>query len=105
MQLVFTLSQHSRDKPLTTSFVEYFECGNLYKRKENFEYRVVKFSDLENKIIPFFKEYPILGAKSKDFEDFCKITAIIEKKGHLTSEGLEQIRRIKGGMNTGRKFS
>jgi len=40
--------------------------------------------------------------KSKDFADFCKVVDIIKVKGHLTAEGLDQIRKIKSGMNTGR---
>ena len=39
-----------------------------------------------------------------DFEDFCKVAEIINKKEHLTEKGLNQIRQIKVGMNTGRKW-
>jgi hypothetical protein len=34
--------------------------------------------------------------------DFCKIANIMLNKSHLTTEGLEEIRQIKFGMNTGR---
>ena len=34
--------------------------------------------------------------------DFCQVVKIVINKGHLTIEGLEQIRQIKSGMNTGR---
>jgi hypothetical protein len=40
--------------------------------------------------------------KSKDFEDFKKIVRLMGERAHLTSEGLEQIRQIKLGMNRGR---
>ena len=36
--------------------------------------------------------------------DFCKIVDIMRNKRHLTSEGLEEIRKIKSGMNTGRDY-
>jgi hypothetical protein len=52
-----------------------------------------------NNIIPFFKEYPILGAKAKDFEDFKEASLIVKSKGHLTKEGLDKIILIKSRMN------
>ena len=41
--------------------------------------------------------------KKKDFEDWAKIADIIKSKGHLTKEGFEQIKIIKGGMNRSRE--
>lgn len=48
-------------------------------------------------------KYPILGVKSKDFEDWAKAVEIINSKAHLTKEGFEQIKLIKAGMNRGRE--
>lgn len=42
--------------------------------------------------------------KSKDFEEFKKIVRLMEERVHLTSEGLEQIRKIKVRMNKGREL-
>lgn len=70
-----------------------------------FEYRVTKFFDIENKIIPLLKKYSILGVKSKDFEDWCKVAELIKTKKHLTKDGLDQICQIKAGINRGRKES
>jgi len=36
--------------------------------------------------------------------DFVKVAALIKDKAHLTEEGLEQIRNIKSGMDTGRDY-
>ena len=66
---------------------------------------VYKFKDIEGKIIPFFKKYPLQGVKALDFDDWCKAAEIINKKEHLTPEGLERIRKIKAGMNLGRKLN
>jgi hypothetical protein len=62
-----------------------------------------QFSDINTKIIPFLKKYPILGAKANDFLDFVEAAKIINDKGHLTKEGLQQILILKNGMNRGRK--
>ena len=106
--LRFSIGQHSRDKQLLNSFIDYLDCGNVYKKinnksnKEFFEFRVEKFSDIDTKIIPFFINFPILGIKLLDFQDFCKIAKLMKDKVHLTEEGLNNIRKIKNGMNTGR---
>lgn len=34
---------------------------------------------------------------------FLKVAELMKNKGHLTQEGLAQIRKIKAGMNTGRE--
>lgn len=54
------------------------------------------------KIIPFFHTNKIMGVKSKDFNDWCKVAELIASKSHLTEEGLEKIRDLKSGMNKGR---
>jgi len=63
---------------------------------------VVKFSDIIDKIIPFFEKYPLQGAKLADYKDFKRVTELMLTKAHLTKEGLEEIRQIKAGMNRGR---
>ena len=44
---------------------------------------VGKFSDINNKIIPFFKAHSILGVKQSDFQDFCEIAMLIGEGKHL----------------------
>jgi len=78
---------------------------------------VNKLSHINDKIIPFFIKYPILpppeeggppllwgggGVKALDFSDFIKVADLMRDKGHLTSEGLDNILNIKSGMNKGR---
>ena len=79
-------------------------------------YVVTKFYDIINKIIPFFpflqdlkrscrkEKHPIYGVKALDFADFCRAAELMKEKKHFTPEGLEEIRKIKAGMNTGRKI-
>lgn len=67
------------------------------------EYTCQKFSDNFTRIIPFFKQYPLLGCKSLDFKDWCEVAALIENKSHLTEGGLQRIKDIKAGMNLSRK--
>ena len=101
--LVFVITQHLRDQQLLISIKEYLGCGNLYKNREIFEFKVSKLSDILNKILPFFKRYPIIGVKALDFADWCKVAELMKEKKHLTKEGLEEIYKIKVGMNKGRQ--
>ena len=102
--LVFQITQHVRDEQLIRSFTAepYFNCGKIYKKQDVYDLRVTKISDLTDKIIPFFQKYPVQGVKLLDFLDFVKVAELMTKKVHLTTEGLEEIRKIKAGMNTGR---
>jgi len=102
VQLEFNLTQHNRDELLMKSLIEFFNCGNLQMSKNACMYRVTNIPDIAEKIMPLFEKYPIYGAKSKDFADFYKVLEMVKLKKHLTKEGLEQIRIIKAGMNTGR---
>lgn len=101
--LRFKLSQHSRDAELMKTLVEYLGCGNYYSRQDIGEFIVGRLSDNLDKIIPFFDKYPLQGTKTLDYADFRKVAEIMKTKGHLTQEGLEQIREIKSGMNRGRE--
>lgn len=103
VQLVFQLTQHSRDEKLMRSFIDFFDCGNVFKDGNNFVFRVTKFNDVESKIIPFFRNYLILGVKYEDFKDFCLVASLVQQKKHLTALGLDEICEIKARMNRGRK--
>ena len=101
--LVFVITQHLRDQQLLICIMKYLGCGNVYKKGKGFDYRVTKLSDIEKKIIPLFKKYRIRGVKAIDFEDWCRAAELMKNQKHLTAEGLEEIKQIKAGMNTGRK--
>lgn len=79
--------------------------GHLYKYTDNnaIVLTIFKFSDITKKIIPFFEKNTLLGVKQLDFKDWCEIANLMNKGSHLTVLGLNLIREIKNGMNTGRK--
>jgi len=104
VQLVFAITQHIRDKELLEGLKGYLDCGKYSVRKGNEagDYKVISIADINEKIIPFFLKYPLQGSKSLNFADFCLAANIMKVKGHLTLEGLEEIQKIKMGMNTRR---
>jgi hypothetical protein len=96
------IAQHYRDKLLINYLMNTLNCGVVSKYYNAIVLRISKFKDIYNKIIPLFNEYNIKGVKSLDFQDFCKIANLIDKKAHLTIAGLKEIRKIKLNMNKGR---
>jgi hypothetical protein len=53
-------------------------------------------------MIPIFNKHKIIGVKLLDYLDFCLVAKLMNKKSHLTLEGLEEIRKIKSRMNKNR---
>lgn len=102
VMLQFQLVQHSRDESLIRSISAYLDCGRITVLTGLVHLHVTKFTDLIEKVIPFFLEHSIQGIKSQDFQDFCLVAEIMKEKRHLTIEGLNEIREIKGRMNSGR---
>ena len=70
VNLVFSISQHVRDEALLTTFLDYLGCGRIERastRPDGANFVVSKFSDIKEKIIPFFQTYPLQGIKYMDF--------------------------------------
>ena len=107
VQLRFRISQHERDIKLMENLIKYLGSGKIYKYsgKSAVVLTIFKFSDITNIIIPFFEENPLLGVKLFDYLDWCKIAKLMNEGSHLTLEGLNLIREIKSGMNTGREIT
>ena len=98
----FSIAQHVRDERLMRSFIEFLNCGNVHFTRNAVSFRVENFDDVRTKIIPFFVKYPLLGVKTQDFKDFFRAAELVKEKKHLTPEGLDQICKIKDGMNKNR---
>ena len=108
VKIRFILSQHVRDEQILKILVFYLGCGNFRKEKPKWNtemayYSVTKFEDNYEKIRKIFFNYPILGEKAKDFNGWCRVAEIIKNNAHLTKKGLNQIIKIKEGMNKGRE--
>jgi len=86
------------------SIIKYLGTGKIYKYPDKLAVNltILKFSDINEKIIPFFNKYLIDGVKLKDYLDWCKINQLMKNGLHLTKQGLNIIQKIKSGMNKGR---
>ncbi len=69
--LRFRISQDVRDIQLMELIIKYFGTGRIEKGERGTVYNLVisKFLDLNQKIIPFFNQYPLNGVKKLDYLD------------------------------------
>lgn len=125
VRLIFGTCLHIRDTALLKGMANYFKNLN-FNLPNLIEYNLLNSSkdisvhcsdsnntallqiknsfDIDNKVIPFFTQYPILGVKSLDFEDFKTVAGLVKNKAHLETEGLNTIIKIVEGMNLDRKL-
>jgi hypothetical protein len=89
---------------LLKDIVTYLSCGRYYKAptRDEGKFLITVFSDINDKLIPFLNEYPLLGTKKEDYLYFVQIAELIKSKAHLTNEGLESIKRIQSKINKNR---
>lgn len=115
----FSIHLHIRDLDVLRGIANYIfsypnnnlktEIINIKKigiSEKSANLQISKFSDILNNIIPFFNQFKVIGMKGLDFEDFKKICFIVKKAkaDNLKSElFINEIIKIKSGMNLNRK--
>lgn len=76
--------------------------GNIWKQgNDSVLYNVTSLQDLTNVIIPHFDKYSLITQKKGDFILFKEIIDLMNRKEHLTLEGIQKILAIKASMNWG----
>ena len=97
----FTVVQHQVDEQVLYALKAYFGCGVVRKNHgTRLCYRVRGHQNLLERIIPFFEKHQLKTRKRVDFAKFRKVVRLMEKREHLTEDGLEKIRQIKTTMNS-----
>ena len=99
----FRIVQHEKDEFVLYKIKEYFGFGNVKINRTDHhgtrkEFRVRGLENL-NKIIEFFRQYPLKTSKRKDFEIFSEVIEMMNEKKHLTKEGLDNIAKLISNMN------
>ena len=99
----FRIVQHEKDEAVLHKIKEYFGFGNVkINRTDKWgtrkEFRARGLENL-NKIVEFFKQNPLKTEKQKDFNFFAEIIDLMNKKEHLTKEGLDKIEKLSLKMN------
>jgi hypothetical protein len=99
----FSIHLHGRDTKLLHLIQSYFGAGTIRSTKSDGSilFSVKSLKHITNIIIPHFDKYPLLTQKRADFLLFKMVIELINKKEHLTTEGLYTIVGIRAAMNLG----
>ena len=95
----FRIVQHQRDVLLLQKIQNYFGFGIVGKNHgDRQEFRVRGMENMK-RLTYFFKKYPLQSVKKHDFEIFCQVLEMMERKEHLTQMGLQKIANLASLMN------
>ncbi len=100
----FTVVQHQRDVQILHALKRHFKCGVVRTNHGDrlaYRYRVRDTQHLLTIIIPFFEKHPLKTKKRINFEKFRQVLLCMQRKQHLTEEGIAKIRSITEKMNRG----
>jgi len=81
-------------------------CGQIYRNRRHdnhkedmLSYQVLRRDDLRQRIVPFFEANPLVTAKSENFLKFREILDMMERRLHLSMDGLCRIALVQQTMN------
>lgn len=106
----FVVTQGAKSLTALEKIKNFFGCGNIFinKRYDNhnenlYRYCVRSLGELNAKILPFFRKYPLQTYKQKDFLIFKRVVKTMIKKKHLTEKGRKEIISLISKMNRKKK--
>ena len=94
---------HDKDVYLLELMRSYLGGNNkFYKSGESMiQIRITSLEVLTNVVIPHFNKYPLLTQKRADFEIFKQAVEILNRKEHLTIEGIRKLVSLRASLNSG----
>ncbi len=102
----FVVTQGAKSRSALELIQEFFRCGRIYenRRHDNHRESLLRYcvrsqQELRERIIPFFKRYPLRTEKKNDFEKFARILSIMEQGRHKTIKEIRSIAEIIQTMN------
>ena len=105
----FSVSQNADRAEILRKIQEVWECGSIRpdRSDKTLKFEVRNVSDLVGKVIPHFREYPLMSSKQADVVRFEHVCEMIHRGRHLELEGFEEIVGTAMEMNPSgkRKYS
>lgn len=104
-QVVMSFNVSQKDPTILYLLKKELGCGIIKVRKIDKLYSLdaTNPQDIIQKIIPFFKKYPVLSeSKIKNFAIFCKIARLMDKGKHKDRKGLRKILELREKINEGK---
>jgi hypothetical protein len=103
----FCIEMQEDDREVLEEVRAKLGCGNVYTldfgRYRGYEakgwrphskYRVSNLTDLQNKVVPFFRRHRLFGRKRRAFEIFAELVAAMTTGDHRSGEGLERTKDL-----------
>ncbi len=95
----FRIVQHERDESVLRNLQQFFQAGKVVvNHATRKELRIRKLNELKQ-VVSFFDQHPLQTKKRRNFEIFKEILEIMNRKQHLTTEGLTRIANLCWQMN------
>ena len=105
----FSVSQNSDRAEVLEILKRTFGCGSIRpdRSDKTLKYEIRSVSDLVERVLPHFDEYPLLSGKRRDYDLFAEICRRMYVGDHHHPEGLKQIVDLALAMNPSgiRKYS
>ena len=101
----FSIAQ--RDETLLQLFQKQLECGKIRKGSSEGIYylEVLDLNELRNKVVPFFKTYPILSENNREkFQRFCKTLDLLSVYP-VSRVSLEKILQLQRNENSKTRYT
>ena len=96
-----SVSQNEDRSQVIHMIESYFGCGTIRPDPgdRTVKWEVRSLGLILGRVLPHFREWPLLSAKQTDLESFASICERMDRGEHRTSEGLIEIVKIVRGMN------
>ncbi len=104
-QVVMSFNVSQKDPSMLELLQQQLDCGIIKtRRKDNLHsFDVTNPQDIIQKIIPYFRKFPVLSSsKKKNFAIFCEIAKLMEKGEHRNWKGLKKILELRETINEGK---
>ena len=95
------LSQHINSINLLHEIKEYFNVGHITTNRNEANYIVNSFPKLKEVIIPHFDKFTLKSGKFESYVKFKEIINLMDKKAHLSADGLIKIIELSYDLNFG----
>ena len=99
----FTINLHTRDIELLKLIQAYFGgVGRIGKERNNCrDFTIGSLDQILTKVIPHFDKYSLKTQKYADYLLFKEVVMMMQRREHLTIDGLQKIINIRASINKG----
>jgi hypothetical protein len=101
LSAAFNVSQ--KDRVPLDLFMKTLGCGSIRKAgNDGWYWEVNCLADIQNRVVPFFERFPLLGKKAEDFRRFRAAARILATKD-LSYQDYAEVLTLREQMNGGGK--